>query len=48
MSTVQGECLRVGQLCKLSIQVDGTTHGEGKGSSKKEADEDAVNQALYT
>ena len=46
MSTVQGECLRVGRLCKLSIQVDGTTHGEGKGSSKKAADEDAAKQAL--
>ena len=47
-STVQSECLGVDQLRKLTIQVDGTTWGEGSGKSKREAQDAAAKQALIT
>ena len=45
-STLQSECLDVDQLRKLTIKVDGTTYGEGSGSSKQEAEHDAAEKAL--
>lgn len=45
-STVQSECLGVDWLRELTIQVDGTTYGEGLGSSKRAAMEAAAEKAL--
>ena len=45
---MQSECLGVDQLRKLTIQVDGTTWGEGSGKSKREAQDAAAKQALIT
>jgi hypothetical protein len=43
---VQSKHLNVYLLRKLTIQVDGTTYGEGHGNSIKEAEADAAKQAL--